>query len=427
MPPSEGTGKPSVHPDPAHPEPVPPGPDQPGPSQPEPDQPEPAQPEPATPGPVDPEPVNPEPVNPEPVHPQPVDPEPVSPGPVAPKPGSRDEGEENCPCSVDTDTDVCGVRRENAESRQGATRMGKHFFDDKEAYYVDPRRIFRPRPRLPFHFGRPAPGGLFHGQPTPGGLFRGRHMTRTGLTGRLATQRRQPQQDPPAWPWMVAIVDQANPARRCAGVLLDSQHVLTAAQCFGPDRGARSVAELNVPGEPSVHRVVTAVTHPDYRSPDGYSDVAVVRLVPPLPPSSLSPICLPRVINERRVPHGSLLDAVSWSNRQRDFHPGSMTEKRFRVIPVTVCNKTFAGVDLSPYPLGISDEDFLCAEVEKTDREECVGLPGSPLMAKQRGLWTIVGIYSFGVSCGGSAHYPTVFTRVAPYVTWINEVLGVRR
>ncbi|CAN8020592.1 unnamed protein product [Ixodes persulcatus] len=72
MPPSEGTGKPSVHPDPAHPEPVPPGPDQPEPNQPEPDQPEPVQPQPVTPGPVDPEPVNPEPVNPEPVNPQPL-------------------------------------------------------------------------------------------------------------------------------------------------------------------------------------------------------------------------------------------------------------------------------------------------------------------------------------------------------------------
>ncbi|CAN7940700.1 unnamed protein product, partial [Ixodes hexagonus] len=202
---------------------------------------------------------------------------------------------------------VCGVRHENAESRQGDTRSGRQFFDEQEVYYVDPRRIYRPRLPLPIHFGRPAPGGF----------ARSRHGPGTGLTRRRATQPRQAQQEPHSWPWMVSIIDQVNTARRCAGVLLDNHHVLTAAQCFGADGGAHSVVELNTPGQPSVHRVVGAMPHPGYRSPDGYNDLAVVRLAPALAPSTLSPICLPRVLDARRVLDGSLLNAVSWSNRQR--------------------------------------------------------------------------------------------------------------
>lgn len=109
-----------------------------------------------------------------------------------------------------------------------------------------------------------------------------------------------------------------------------------------------------------------------------------------------------------------------------DFHPGSMSDRHFEVVPATSCNRSYAGVDLSPYPNGISEEEFICAQLVKRSGEECVGMPGSPLMVKEKGLWTIIGIYSFGVSCSGSAHYPTVFTRVTPFVSWIYEELGQR-
>lgn len=229
------------------------------------------------------------------------------------------------------------------------------------------------------------------------------------------------------WPWMASVVDQVNPARRCAGVLLDQQHVLTAAQCFGPENGSNSAVMLNIPNTPiTLRRVVSAEAHPHFRVPDGYHDLSVVRFEPALRPGQLVPICLPKVLNARRELNGSILDAVSWSNRQRDFHPGSMGEKRYQVIGVSSCNNTYAGVDLSPYPAGISQEDFICTQLTTNVGDECVGIPGSPLMVQDGKHWTVIGMYSFGVSCSGTAQYPTVFTRVSPYVTWIYEKIGLR-
>lgn len=51
------------------------------------------------------------------------------------------------------------------------------------------------------------------------------------------------------------------------------------------------------------------------------------------------------------------------------------------------------------------------------------GDSGGPLNCQRDGLWDVDGIVSFGsgLSCN-MAKKPTVFTRVAAYIDWINEV-----
>lgn len=306
---------------------------------------------------------------------------------------------------------TCGLRPEPTESRQRPARL----LFDEPVYSLDARRIRRP--------------GLSRRRPHNAVVL----LPRQRLSGRQPPpqQQQQRQQHPQSssegsWPWMASLVDQANPARRCAGVLLDQQHVLTAAQCFGSDNGRSSAVMLNMVGTEALRRVTSVEPHPSFRIPDGYHDLAVVRFEPALSASQLVPVCLPTVLDARLVLNGSVLDAVSWSNRQRDFRPGSMADKNYRVIPVSNCNNTYAGVDLSPYPAGISDEDFLCTQLTTNIGDECVGIPGSPLMVQDRGHWTLIGLYSFGVACSGTAQYPTVFTRVSPYATWIYEKIGLR-
>ncbi|XP_064457227.1 clotting factor G beta subunit-like [Ornithodoros turicata] len=221
------------------------------------------------------------------------------------------------------------------------------------------------------------------------------------------------------WPWVVFLEDSRETARRCAGVLLDKRHVLTAAQCLGTDFRDNTVVRVNLPGESSVRRLLGGAMHPVYKYPDGYGDVAVLEFTPPLRPNQLPPICLPKVISERRSFHGRLLTVVDGDE------PGSMTERKYRVIQMDRCNATYTGVALSPFPNGIDDEDFLCAQPDRNASNQCNGVPGSPIMVRERGAWTVVGIYSFGVGCGGSSNYPTVFTKITPFVTWIHEYLGL--
>lgn len=225
------------------------------------------------------------------------------------------------------------------------------------------------------------------------------------------------------WPWVASLEHSREPARRCAGVLLDRRHVLTAAQCLGADFRDNMSVRLSIAGETSGRRILEGTSHPDYAYPDGYNDVAIVEFSPALEPNQLSPICLPTVISQRRSFNDMLLDVVELSDEQQ----GSVTEHKYRELPVERCNASYAGVLLSPYTNGVSDDEFICAELKKRTDEECIGVPGSPLMVKKRGLWTLAGIYNFGIACSGSTTYPTVFTSIAPYVTWIYENLGLRR
>lgn len=339
--------------------------------------------------------------------------------PPAPKPDGGSDGRDTSGTGDDCGCDdedrgpppvrTCGLRPEPTESRQRPARL----LYDEPVYSLDARRIRRP--------------GLSRRRPHNAVVL----LPRQHPSGRQPPPQQQRQQQQQlssesSWPWMASLVDQANPARRCAGVLLDQQHVLTAAQCFGPDNGRSSAVMLNTVSSEPLRRVMSVATHPSFRIPDGYHDLAVVRFEPALSASQLAPVCLPTVLDARLVLNGSLLNAVSWSNRQRDFRPGSMADKNYRVIPVSNCNNTYAGVDLSPYPAGISDDDFVCTQLTTNVADECVGIPGSPLMIKDRGHWTLIGLYSFGVACSGTAQYPTVFTRVSPYATWIYEKIGLR-
>ncbi|NXT30395.1 CEL2A elastase, partial [Syrrhaptes paradoxus] len=53
----------------------------------------------------------------------------------------------------------------------------------------------------------------------------------------------------------------------------------------------------------------------------------------------------------------------------------------------------------------------------------CNGDSGGPLNCQRDGLWEVDGVVSFGSALGcNTARKPTVFTRVAAYIDWIQEV-----
>ena len=48
------------------------------------------------------------------------------------------------------------------------------------------------------------------------------------------------------------------------------------------------------------------------------------------------------------------------------------------------------------------------------------GDSGGPLIEKRGGTYFLIGIVSYGVPCGVK-DYPTIYTKVSRYMTWINS------
>ena len=66
--------------------------------------------------------------------------------------------------------------------------------------------------------------------------------------------------------------------------------------------------------------------------------------------------------------------------------------------------------------------DMVCAGYEVGGRDSCTGDSGGPLL-RQPGFkkqWQVVGVTSWGILCG-LRRKPGVYTRVYPYLDWVNQ------
>lgn len=94
-------------------------------------------------------------------------------------------------------------------------------------------------------------------------------------------------------------------------------------------------------------------------------------------------------------------------------------------VPLSQCNQTFLeynrkGSNLSALQNGISESQY-CAH-DPNGNDSCDGDSGGPLqtISDDSIAATIIGIVSYGLVCG-SPVYPSVYTRVAFYIDWIES------
>lgn len=67
----------------------------------------------------------------------------------------------------------------------------------------------------------------------------------------------------------------------------------------------------------------------------------------------------------------------------------------------------------------ILDGQWMCAGGEA--RDACQGFGGAPLVIKENGVYSQIGIMSFGSeNCGGRS-IPSVYTSIAHFIQWIRE------
>ncbi|XP_073884716.1 brain-specific serine protease 4 isoform X2 [Macaca fascicularis] len=282
------------------------------------------------------------------------------------------------------------------------------------------------------------------------------------------------------WPWVVSI--QKNGTHQCAGSLLTSRWVITAAHCFKDNLNKPSLFsvllgawQLGNPGSRSQKVGVAWVQpHPMYSWKEGArADIALVRLEHSIQFSErVLPICLPDAsIHLPPNTHcwisgwGSIQDggAASFSpkwlgvdgdrgwqilrdtdtmsnkrwrpeaqhdtDRRKDGlqsrrnlvplpHPQTLQKLKVPIIDSEVCSRL--------YWRGAGHEaiteDMLCAGYLEGERDACLGDSGGPLMCQVDGAWLLAGIISWGEGCA-ERNRPGVYISLSAHRSWVEKIV----
>jgi len=236
--------------------------------------------------------------------------------------------------------------------------------------------------------------------------------------------------------FLVALVDGTEGRRTvaagqfCAATAVRPDALITAAHCLADEDGARAdpddlrlfAGHVLPLRKGRLVGVRSISTHPDFDDGAGEAnaDVGVIRLNAPL--KGVTPIGLAGPKDAAASQPGVSLGLWGWGNRAagdgqnfpRQLHDG------------TVLRYTDARCD-DLYGRYFNPASQLCAGTPDGRVDACQGDSGGPLTAtRPDGRLVLVGVVSYGEGCG-RPEFPTVYTKLSRYRTYLAEALAPRR
>ncbi|XP_074511107.1 tryptase-2-like [Sebastes fasciatus] len=225
------------------------------------------------------------------------------------------------------------------------------------------------------------------------------------------------------WPGMVHLnlTDGKGVKWRCGGTILNSQWVLTAANCWEREPAplwrrsfvAVGLDKLQKAGSRYME-ISTVMSNPDYNRVTYINDIALVKLKKTVRfEKNVAPVSLDRADT---FGPSSECWIVGWGYKGTNDplpDPETLQELKISIIPHSVCK--------AKYPALTSDQ--LCAGgVEAGGKDACQGDYGGPLMCRAAdGGEVQVGIMSYGSPAGcGLPGRPGVYTKVFKYLSFID-------
>ncbi|XP_001850600.2 CLIP domain-containing serine protease B15 [Culex quinquefasciatus] len=227
-------------------------------------------------------------------------------------------------------------------------------------------------------------------------------------------------------------------AAKCGCTLLNSRWVLTAAHCITSVPSSWKLhrvvfsewnANKRAPCNPEVtetkqcrkeYSIEEHIIHPMFES-DSLSmrhDLAMIKTETEVEfDDYVKPICLPFSNRIQELPiDGELFTVTGWGQTELDNNSGIQRHVEVFGKNNSVCDKAFV-------PIGITlTEDQICVGGER-GKDSCRGDSGGSLTRQDGLINYIVGIVSLGAQKCGTKDHPGVYTKVANYLDWIEEVM----
>lgn len=220
-------------------------------------------------------------------------------------------------------------------------------------------------------------------------------------------------------------------AQFCGGTAIADQWILTAAHCvldvFGRPQAPSEILvlagseDLDNPINQPIE-VEQIIAHPDYRSVELGSDIALLRLSTAVTTTPIALDTAPILLNDLAFIAGwGAIDAIG-DERGQSF-PKLLRGTFVNMTPGDQCAVLFP--EYSDY----ANSTMVCAGVPEGGRDSCQGDSGGPLYrvdASGTAVTALSGITSWGISCG-LAETPGIYTNVSAYIDWIQTNLRSTR
>ncbi|CAL8286735.1 unnamed protein product [Merluccius merluccius] len=218
-----------------------------------------------------------------------------------------------------------------------------------------------------------------------------------------------------SWPWQVSLQDSRG-FHFCGGSLINQYWAVTAGHCrVSPGRHRVVLGEHDRQSNSEQIQVVSiarAITHPYFNSQNFNNDITLLKLSSPARMTSrVSPVCL--ASSSSNPSAGTRCVTTGWGRTGQTSSPRYLQQTSLPLLSSTQCRQYWGHNRIT--------DAMICAGASGVS--SCQGDSGGPLVCESGGVWSQVGIVSWGTS-NCNVRTPAVYARVAYLRRWVDQTVA---